>query len=221
MRYPLFCDLHEKRCLVVGGGNVAMHKCRTLLLAGAQVTVIADCFHPDFMTLKDNPHLLLIEKTFSIDLWPQECWLVFAATDSPKVNQQILKEANARHCFCNVIDAPESASFISSTTINSIPPIQIALTCGGNPVYTQFLKEKITQAIPQDAQVKLEAAMRIREQIKNTNASRNAKRQFWSQFFTDTALEKMLQSDDDAYLENYLNELLIDFTNTLAQEREE
>ncbi|MGJ5648023.1 precorrin-2 dehydrogenase/sirohydrochlorin ferrochelatase family protein [Morganella morganii] len=211
LRYPLFCDLQGKTCLVVGGGEVAVHKCRALLQAGAHVTVIARWFHSDFTTLAENPHLTLTEAAFDAALWPQACWLVFAATDSPEINQQVLEQANARHCFCNVTDAPESASFISPATID-VPPVQVALTCGGNPVYTQFLKHRVMQAIPADAPVKLRAAARLREQVKATNASRDAKRLFWQKFFTDTALEQLLPLEDDELLTDYLNYLLAQFT---------
>ncbi|EMA3640646.1 bifunctional precorrin-2 dehydrogenase/sirohydrochlorin ferrochelatase [Providencia stuartii] len=212
LRYPLFCDLQGKACLVVGGGQVAVHKCRTLLQARANVTVIAGYFHEAFATLAENPHLTLIEAAFDVSLWPQECWLVFAATDSQEVNQQVLAQANARHCFCNVINAPEIASFITPATID-VPPIQIALTCGGNPVYTQILKKSVMEVIPADAAAKLQVAARLREQIKGINASRDAKRLFWQRFFTDSKLEQLLLKEDDELLTGYLNYLLAQFTS--------
>lgn len=208
--YPLFCDLQGKTCLIVGGGDVALHKCRTLLHSGADVTVIARYFHGEFTVLAENPHLTLTEAAFDAALWPPQCWLAFAATDSPDVNQQVLAEANARHCFCNVIDAPESASFISPATVD-VPPIQVALTCCGHPVYTQFLKHRIMQAIPADAPLKLQAAARLRDRIKATPTSRDAKRLFWQQFFTDTALALLLTEGDDERLTDYLNYLLAQF----------
>ncbi|HCM64287.1 MAG TPA: siroheme synthase [Morganella sp. (in: Bacteria)] len=211
LRYPLFCDLQGKTCLVVGGGEVALHKCQALLQAGANVIVVACYFHSDFAALAERPQLTCTQAPFDSTLWPDDCWLAFAATDSPEVNQQVLALANTHRCFCNVTDSPETASFISPATIDVLP-VQIALTCGGNPVYTQFLKHRVMQAIPFDAPVKLQLAARVREQVKATNASRDAKRLFWQKFFTDTALEQLLSLQDDDLLADYLSYLLAQFT---------
>ena len=40
-RFPLFVDLTEKRVVLVGGGNIALRRVKTLLQFGAQVVVIS------------------------------------------------------------------------------------------------------------------------------------------------------------------------------------
>src|SRR3972149_5531928 len=39
--YPVFLDLTGKRCVIVGGGQVAERKCRSLMKTRALITVIA------------------------------------------------------------------------------------------------------------------------------------------------------------------------------------
>ena len=39
--YPIFVDLKDQACLVVGGGPVALRKIRLMISAGAKITIVA------------------------------------------------------------------------------------------------------------------------------------------------------------------------------------
>ncbi|MDK7222201.1 NAD(P)-dependent oxidoreductase, partial [Proteus mirabilis] len=47
--FPIFCQLNNKPCLLVGGGEVAERKARLLMDAGAIISVVAPTFTPQFM----------------------------------------------------------------------------------------------------------------------------------------------------------------------------
>ena len=40
--FPMFVDMTERECLIVGGGNVAYRKVMVMLDFGAKVTVVAE-----------------------------------------------------------------------------------------------------------------------------------------------------------------------------------
>ena len=40
--FPMFVDMTERECLIVGGGNVAYRKVIVMLDFGAKVTVVAE-----------------------------------------------------------------------------------------------------------------------------------------------------------------------------------
>ena len=45
--YPMFVDVAERRCVVVGGGGVAARKARGLLESGARVLVVSPEVRPE------------------------------------------------------------------------------------------------------------------------------------------------------------------------------
>ncbi|MGP4131362.1 hypothetical protein OJE16_17100 [Pantoea tagorei] len=133
--------MQGKRCLLVGGGDVAERKARLLLAAGADLHVGALHFSPAFQQWADSGELTLISGAFN-DAWLDACWLVVAATDDDAVNQQVAQAAEARRIFCNLVDAPEQASAIMPSIIDR-SPLMVAVSSGGRaPVLARLLREK-------------------------------------------------------------------------------
>ena len=52
--FPMFIDIEKKKCLVAGGGTVALRKVRVLLDFGAQITVVAPQIDPQILQLTGN-----------------------------------------------------------------------------------------------------------------------------------------------------------------------
>ena len=52
--FPLFIELEEKPCLIVGGGTVALRKAEKLLSYGAHLTAVAPAFAPGWEALSDT-----------------------------------------------------------------------------------------------------------------------------------------------------------------------
>lgn len=144
---PIFCQLRQRDCLLVGGGDVAERKARLLLDAGANVTVNALDFTPQFQVWADSQMLTLVQGEFIPSLL-DNCWLAIAATDDETVNQQVSEAAEARRIFCNVVDAPRQASFIMPSIIDR-SPLMVAVSSGGtSPVLARLLREKLSQFCP-------------------------------------------------------------------------
>ncbi|WP_312059301.1 siroheme synthase CysG [Pantoea septica] len=195
--FPLFCRLQGKRCLLVGGGDVAERKARLLLAAGADLHVGALRFSPAFQQWADRGELALISGAFE-DAWLDECWLVVAATDDDAVNQQVAQAAEARRIFCNLVDAPEQASAIMPSIIDR-SPLMVAVSSGGRaPVLARLLREKIEAMLPQHLGQLASLAGTLRARVKQRFASMAQRRFFWERFFTSDRLAQTLANGDGA-----------------------
>lgn len=113
-QYPIFIDVSRRRILIVGGGTVASRKASGLIDAGAtDVVVVAPTFTSDFpdtvQRIKRGYAPAMLE---GIDL-------VFAATDRADVNDQVVRDAQAKKLLVNRADTDDQnpGSFITPAKI--------------------------------------------------------------------------------------------------------
>lgn len=148
--YPLFIELTDKNCLVVGGGAVAGRKVRMLLDFGARVHVVAKRINDELLLLaKEHRELVISEREFQKeDL--SAMFLVIAATDDDALNSQISHLCKEKNIHINVVDKIEECSFIVPAYIKE-KNVTAAFSSGGRaPVMTQYLKSRAKEFITGD-----------------------------------------------------------------------
>jgi uroporphyrin-III C-methyltransferase/precorrin-2 dehydrogenase/sirohydrochlorin ferrochelatase len=142
--FPLFADLHERRVVVVGGGEVALRKVRLLLEAGASVSVVAPEFHDELVAHAGRLELRC--EAFSphhLD----DALLAVAATDDPAVNGAVAAAGRERNVLVNVVDVAELSSFIVPAIVDR-SPLVIAISSGGvAPVLARLVRERLETLI--------------------------------------------------------------------------
>lgn len=208
---PIFCQLRDRPCLLVGGGDVAERKARLLMEAGAQLTVNALHFAPQFEAWAKEGMLSLVRGPFDEALL-DPCWLAIAATDDDTVNQHVSEAAEARRIFCNVVDAPKQASFIMPSIIDR-SPLMVAVSSGGtSPVLARLLREKLESVLPQHLGKVARYAGQLRGRVKKQFATISERRRFWEKFFINDRLAQSLANQDEqavtAITDRMLNEPL-------------
>lgn len=192
---PIFCQLRDRPCLLVGGGDVAERKARLLMEAGARLTVNALAFAPQFHIWAAGGMLTLVEGPFDETLL-EPCWLAIAATDDDMVNQHVSQAAEARRIFCNVVDAPQQASFIMPSIIDR-SPLMVAVSSGGtSPVLARLLREKLESVLPQHLGKVANYAGQLRGRVKKQFATISERRRFWEKFFINDRLAQSLANQD-------------------------
>ncbi len=108
--YPISLDLCGRKCLVIGGGDVARRKVSGLCAAGAEVHVISPQLVPELLAIVRRGEIRWSKRDFAPgDL--QGAFLVFAATDSPAVQQQVQNEAETSGILVNLAAESAGSSF--------------------------------------------------------------------------------------------------------------
>jgi precorrin-2 dehydrogenase / sirohydrochlorin ferrochelatase len=140
--FPAFLKIAGRACLVVGAGRIAQEKIDGLLLAGADVRVIAPKATARIRALARAKTIRLTMRPFkSSDL--DTAFLVVAATSSPALHAKIFAEARRRGILCNVVDDPEHCDFYYGAVVRR-GALQIAIsTEGHSPALAQRLKKEI------------------------------------------------------------------------------
>lgn len=204
---PIFCQLRDRECLLVGGGDVAERKARLLLDAGAKLTVNALDFAPQFRVWAQEGMLTLAEGEFDAALL-DKCWLAIAATDDDAVNARVSAEAEQRRIFCNVVDAPQQASFIMPSIIDR-SPLMVAVSSGGtSPVLARLLREKLESLLPQHLGQVAHFAGQLRGRVKKQFDTVGERRRFWEKLFVNDRLAQSLANQDSKAIEATTEQLL-------------
>ena len=187
---PIFLDLKQKPCLLVGGGEVAGRKARLLLQAGAALQVIAPELGYTLSEMKEQGKIEHIDREYqSEDLGSVH--LVIAATDNTEVNRQISEQAKARLIPVNVVDQPKLSSFIMPSIIDRSPVIAAVSTGGASPVLARLIRGRLESLIPTGYGRLAELASRFRDAVKEKFTNPVDRRRFWEDVLQGGVAERV------------------------------
>ncbi len=185
---PIFYQIKQRNCLVVGGGAVAARKVNLLRKAGAEVTVVSPEICDELAQLASSSkikHINRLYKTEDLD----NCILAIAATDQRDVNEQISKQAKSRNLPVNVVDNPALCSFIMPSIIDR-SPVQVAVSTGGSsPVLARLIRTRLEGLIPSSYGKLGELVEKYRSKVKSAFTNVEQRRHFWETILEGTVAE--------------------------------
>jgi uroporphyrin-III C-methyltransferase/precorrin-2 dehydrogenase/sirohydrochlorin ferrochelatase len=195
--FPIFLNLNNRLCLLVGGGEIATRKGRLLAKAGARLRVVALDISAELRELVAHQQGELYEREYhAADL--TDCVLVVAATDDTSLNEIVSRDAQARNLPVNVVDNPALCTYITPAIIDR-SPLVIAVSSGGEaPVLARLLRAKLETLIPMNYGRLAGLASRWRDQVKARFADSDQRRRFWEKILQGPAAELMLNGQDQA-----------------------
>ena len=189
-RYTVQLNMANRRCVVIGGGNVALRKTKSLLEAGAAVTVIAPVFLPEIIALQRKfPALKLCRRGYEKGD-ATDAFLVIAATDNRKINAAVTEEAKKHNCLLNVTDDPEDGNFSVAGTYDN-GSLHFSAATGGNPRLTHLLLEDLQQQYGDDMAAFAAFLDEQREKVKLLAPDTRVRQEFWRNTLTNQLLQEV------------------------------
>jgi uroporphyrin-III C-methyltransferase/precorrin-2 dehydrogenase/sirohydrochlorin ferrochelatase len=148
MLFPLFLKLAGRDVLVVGAGPIGASKARSLVEAGARVTVVAPEALAEVRELAAAGALVLRERAF-VDADVEGAWLVVAAA-TPNVNRAVAAAAEARRTFVLAVDDPASASAYGAGVVRRGGVTVAVSTDGRAPALAGLMREALEAVLPDE-----------------------------------------------------------------------
>ncbi len=192
---PIFLDLRDRHCLVVGGSETAARKAELLLRAGARVDVAAPGLHEGWQRLPHADRVTRVADAFSPALLDGKD-AVIVVDDDVAAAKAVADAARARHIPVNVADKPDLCSFILPSIIDR-SPLMVAISSGGeSPVLARMLRARLESLIPA-AYGRLSAlASRYKDRVRAAIAPEQ-RRAFWEKVFLSPVAEMVFSGRDN------------------------
>ena len=210
---PIFLDLKQQTCLVVGGGSVATRKTKLLLKAQAKVTIVSPELTDALNALVQQGEVSWTQSVFT-PAHISDQRLVIAATDDEKVNQSVHDVAQKKNILTNLTDNPDDSDFIFASVLDR-SPIIVAVSSGGeSPVLARNLRARLETLIPPGYSKLGELMGKYRYAVKQKFGELRQRRQFWDNVLSGPVADHVL-AGREAVAEQILQQQLADEAKTI------
>ena len=204
---PVFLNIKQRDCLVVGGGEIAVRKIRLLLRAHARIHVVSPAISEELSNLLlQSPVITHTAESFRPDHL-QDRALAIAATNDHEVNQAVSAAARKAGIPVNVVDNPDLCTFIMPSILDR-SPIIVAVSSGGtSPILARLLRSRLEALIPSAYGRLAEYAARFRDKVRQRFIHQENRRFFWERMLQGPFAEMVFAGRDQA-AQDYLSEAL-------------
>jgi siroheme synthase-like protein len=168
--YPVMLRMDGKRCLVVGGGMVALRKVQTLIEHGADIVVVSRDVCPELSQLAEDGVIRTILRDYRPDDL-NKVHLVVSATDDSGINEKVAGEAKKRGLLVNVVDKPEISDFIVPSYFKRGDIIVAVSTSGRSPALARKIRSELESEMRAEYAQLAVIASEVRSELKETGVT--------------------------------------------------
>lgn len=146
--YLVGLRLAGKKVVMIGGGTVAQRRVPVLLSHGADVHVVARAATPAVEALAEQQPGITLSLRDYRDGDLDGAWYAIAATDDPKVNADVVAEAERRRIFCVRADAGRDGTAVTPASFD-YEGLMVGVLAGGEHRRSAAVRSAIREAFVQ------------------------------------------------------------------------
>ena len=198
--YPVYLQLRDQPCVVIGGGKIAEGKVDGLLAGDAQVKLISPELTPHLQQLVTENKIEYIAREYQPgDL--TGAFMVICATDKAEINRQVWEEGSANRQLVNVVDDTPRCNFIAPSILRK-GDLTIAISTAGHaPVVAVRLKERLDREIGPEYERFLKLAAQLRGPIAKHIPDFETRKAVWYELIDSGILDVLARDDTPAAIE--------------------
>ena len=195
--YPVYIQLRQQPCVVVGGGKIAEGKVDGLLAAQANVTVISPDLTAHLRDLVEEKQITYLARTYQAgDL--TGAFMVICATDQAEINHEVWQEASANRQLVNVVDDTPRCNFIAPSILRK-GDLTIAISTSGKaPALAVRLKERLQRELGPEYERFLDLAGELREPLARHIPDFETRKALWYELVDSEILDVLARGDETA-----------------------
>ncbi len=159
--FPFFTDISGRRCVVIGGGRVALRKIQKLVPFGPDITVVAPRISDDIIPLVSNAVRREFEES---DL--DGAFMAIAAADDRALDKRIFELCTRRGVLVNSVDDIEHCGFVFPSLVKKGDICIGISTSGTAPAFAKYLRRKTEEMLDDRTIAAAELSARARPMLK-------------------------------------------------------
>lgn len=203
---PIFLNIRDRKCVIVGGGAVAYRKAVLLSRAQAKLTIVAPSICEQLDELCADNNVTTIREAFS-PTHLDAAALVIAATDDNATNRAVSTAASSLNIPVNVVDQPRLCSFIMPAIVDRSPVLVAISSSGTAPVLARKLKEIMEVVLPDRIDKLANLLASYRNQLKDKIRDSDQRLQFWEDLL-ESEIPELVYTDNEALARELIDQRL-------------
>jgi len=168
--YPAFLNVNGRKCVVVGGGQVALRKAKVLVEHGADVEVISPDLCKGLRVLVENGAIRTLSREYQEgDL--KNAFATIAATENSDLNRRLVAEARSSAVLVNVVDDAANCDFILPSYLRR-GEVTIAVSTGGkSPALARKIRSRLEKEMGSEYTLLANLIGDVRTELKKQEIS--------------------------------------------------